>query len=70
MGVVKLGGAADAGGTLDYGVNLALITTSERPLDLVFAGHAPPGGKIEAFDLAWTVHPPIIREALWPVNRL
>ena len=41
VGVVELGGPADAGGALDDGVNLALPATSERALDHVLPGDAP-----------------------------
>src|SRR5437588_10109803 len=70
VGVVKFGGPVDAGGALGNGVILPLITTSEGQLDLVFAGHAASGREIEAFDLAWTVHELILREARGGVNRL
>jgi hypothetical protein len=51
MGVVKFCCPADAGAALGYDVNLALITTSERSINGIFARDHALGLKIKPLDL-------------------
>src|SRR5690242_16393885 len=47
MGVIELGGAADAGDLVYDDVNFAFPATSEEALDRVLSRHATPGLKVE-----------------------
>lgn len=56
VGVIEFGGAADAGGALDDGVNLAFPATSEKIVDRVLPRDRPAGREVESANFSGTIY--------------